>query len=151
MDQAEDPSEELVYDKGEQPDANDQGHCQYGCRNPFLARRPGHAPELGNDAADEISACHLLSRSFLLFVHQRITSQNWQGGQDSNLQQLVLETRTLPIELPPSTFVSGFVASARAKKMLHRVSRCGLWHRQKRQYLRSSNRSVVFCLFFCVL
>jgi hypothetical protein len=134
MDQAEDPSEELVYDKGEQPDANDQGHCQYGCRNPFLARRPGHAPELGNDAADEISACHLLSRSFLLFVHQRITSQNWQGGQDSNLQQLVLETRTLPIELPP-----------------YRVSRCGLWHRQKRQYLRSSNRSVVFCLFFCVL
>jgi len=26
-----------------------------------------------------------------------------------------------------------------------------LWHRQKRQYLLSSSRSVVFCLFFCVL
>jgi hypothetical protein len=30
------------------------------------------------------------------------TAKVWQGGQDSNLQQLVLETRTLPIELPPS-------------------------------------------------
>src|SRR5580704_2231374 len=61
-------------------------------------------------------------------------SKGWQGGQDSNLQQLVLETRTLPIELPP-----------------YRVSLCGLWQRQKRQYLLSSSRSVVFCLFFCVL
>jgi hypothetical protein len=26
-----------------------------------------------------------------------------------------------------------------------------LRHRQKRQYLLSSSRSVVFCLFFCVL
>jgi hypothetical protein len=60
--------------------------------------------------------------------------EGWQGGQDSNLQQLVLETRTLPIELPP-----------------YLVSLCGLWHRQKRQYLLSSSRSVVFCLFFCVL
>ncbi len=25
----------------------------------------------------------------------------WQGGQDSNLQPTVLETATLPIELPP--------------------------------------------------
>jgi hypothetical protein len=62
------------------------------------------------------------------------TFENWQGGQDSNLQQLVLETRTLPIELPP-----------------YRVSLCGLWQRQKRQYLLNSNRSVVFALFFCVL
>ena len=44
--------------------------------------------------------------------------EGWQGGQDSNLQQLVLETRTLPIELPP-----------------YLVSRCGLCERQKRQYL----------------
>jgi hypothetical protein len=134
MDQVEEPSEELVYDKGEQPDADDQRDRQYGRRNPFLARRPGYATKLGDDAADEVSTRHRLSRSLLLFVHQRITSQNWQGGQDSNLQQLVLETRTLPIELPP-----------------YRVSRCGLWQRQKRQYFRSSNRSVVFCLFFCVL
>jgi hypothetical protein len=111
MDQVEEPSEELVYDEGEQPDTDDQSDRQYGRRNPFLARRPRYAAKLGNDAADEVSTRHRLSRSFLLFVHQRITSQNWQGGQDSNLQQLVLETRTLPIELPPSTFVSGFVAS----------------------------------------
>src|SRR5271170_3510758 len=30
------------------------------------------------------------------------TAKIWQGGQDSNLQPTVLETATLPIELPPS-------------------------------------------------
>src|ERR1700684_2253830 len=29
------------------------------------------------------------------------TAKAWQGGQDSNLQPTVLETATLPIELPP--------------------------------------------------
>jgi hypothetical protein len=34
---------------------------------------------------------------------------------------------------------------------LYFVSRCGLWQRQKRQYLLSSSRSLVFFLFFVVL
>jgi hypothetical protein len=31
---------------------------------------------------------------------------SWQGGQDSNLQPTVLETATLPIELPPFGFAA---------------------------------------------
>jgi hypothetical protein len=31
----------------------------------------------------------------------RYTAKIWQGGQDLNLQPTVLETATLPIELPP--------------------------------------------------
>lgn len=134
MDHAKEPAEELVENEGEEADTNHKRDGEDRCRDPFLASRPRDAPQLCYDAADEIAACDRLGRSLLLFVHQRFTSEEWQGGQDSNLQQLVLETRTLPIELPP-----------------YLVSRCGLWHRQKRQYLLSSSRSVVFALFFCVL
>lgn len=41
--------------------------------------------------------------------------------------------------------------SASGLRLLYLVSRCERWHRQKRQYLLSSSRAVVFCLFFCVL
>jgi hypothetical protein len=51
----------------------------------------------------------------------RYTAKIWQGGQDSNLQPTVLETATLPIELPPfgwgSTllgFPVSFVTAAKA-------------------------------------
>ena len=64
--------------------------------------------------------------------------KNWQGGQDSNLQQLVLETGLYQLSYRPIRGLSGY-------------SSVGLWQRQKRQYLLSSSRSVVFCLFFCVL
>jgi hypothetical protein len=134
MDHVEEPPEELVEDEREETDAYDEDDRQHGCRDPLFARRPGHSPEFRDDPADEVASRKRLGRSLLLFVHQRFTSKSWQGGQDSNLQQLVLETRTLPIELPP-----------------YRVSLCGLWQRQKRQYLLSSSRSVVFDLFFCVL
>ena len=142
MNQVEEPSEELIDDEHEQPDADHQRDRENRRRDPLVAGRPRDAPKLRDHAADEIATRYGLGRSLLLFVHQRFTLKNvilsavegWQGGQDSNLQQLVLETRTLPIELPP-----------------YLVSLCGLWQRQKRQYLLSSNRSVVFCLFFCVL
>ena len=132
MDHAEEPAEDLVEDEREQTDADHQHDRQDRRRYPFLARRPRDAPKLRDDAANEVAACDRLGRSLSLFVHQWFTSKDWQGGQDSNLQQLVLETRTLPIELPPSTF-------SRSS-----ISRCGLWQRQKRQYLLSSSRSVVF-------
>jgi hypothetical protein len=41
----------------------------------------------------------LLSALFASATIQRSTS--WHGGRDSNPQQAVLETATLPIELPP--------------------------------------------------
>jgi hypothetical protein len=53
----------------------------------------------------------------LPYIRHPELAEGWQGGQDSNLQQLVLETRTLPIELPPSTLSSlamGLVTAAEA-------------------------------------
>ena len=35
------------------------------------------------------------------FIVALLPQKTWQGGQDSNLQPTVLETATLPIELPP--------------------------------------------------
>ena len=58
----------------------------------------------------------------------------WQDRRESNPQPPVLETGALPIELL-SYFVSLFAVCLR----------------QKRQYLLSSSRSVVFFRFFVVL
>src|SRR5271165_1362010 len=63
-----------------------------------------------------------------------ISSKVWQGGQDLNLQPTVLETATLPIELPP-----------------YRVSLWAVWHLHQRQYFFSSSRALVCCRFFIVV
>src|SRR5579872_1440574 len=65
------------------------------------------------------------------FHQYSISFEAWQGGQDSNLQPTVLETATLPIELPP-----------------YRVSLCPVCLRHQRQYLLRSRRADVCCRFF---
>jgi hypothetical protein len=47
--------------------------------------------------------------------------------------------------------VARVASLARNLPAIYFVSRCGLWQRQKRQYLLSSSRSLVFFLFFVVL
>ena len=44
--------------------------------------------------------CHPPCKIYLVFVGAS-EAQTWQGGRDSNPQPTVLETATLPIELPP--------------------------------------------------
>ena len=112
MDHVEQPAEELVEDEREKADADHERDRQDRRRDPLLPSRPRDAPQLRDDAAEEVATRERLSRFLLLFVHQRFISEDWQGGQDSNLQQLVLETRTLPIELPPSIPIIGFRGAA---------------------------------------
>ena len=140
MDHAEDPAEELVDDEREKADADHEHDRQDRRGDPLFARRPGDAAQLRDDAAEEVAARERLGRSLLLFVHQWFTYRKDLAGRTGlEPATTVLETATLPIELPPSAGV------------VYLVSRCGLWQRQKRQYLLSSSRSVVFCLFFDVL
>ena len=73
MDHAEEPSEELVEHESEQADADDQRNREHGRRNPLVASWPRNAPKFRDDAADEIASRDRLSRSLLLFVHQRFT------------------------------------------------------------------------------
>src|SRR5580658_6992452 len=54
-----------------------------------------------------------------LYVGRARSTKFWQGGQDSNLQPTVLETATLPIELPPSI-------RRAALGVLHRPASSGL-------------------------
>src|SRR5207302_4182444 len=52
--------------------------------------------------------------SFILHSSLCILHSRWQGGRDSNPQPTVLETATVPIELPPYAVVSSCSAAARA-------------------------------------
>ena len=191
----------MIGGSGVEPDDDDQTQCQQRRRNPFFARRPSdpahfrcdpgekclglrrsRSPAAGcrsgrRRAASRWASPSRLARPIDRWLHRCFQlKKDWQGGQDSNLQQLVLETRTLPIELPPSApgtrSATALRRSRRTRKfrrpdsfsLLRRlvarrlgavvtyfVSRWERWQRQKRQYLLSSSRSVVFCLFFWVL
>jgi hypothetical protein len=144
--ESEQESEELIDGVRVQPDNRHQGDREHRGGNPLLPRRPRDAPHLRNEAPQKLFRPHgaggtisgTLARAAsgwpIHFVVVTLLKKDWQGGQDSNLQPTVLETATLPIELPP-----------------YFVSRWDRWQRQNRQYLESSSRSLVCCLFFCVL
>lgn len=72
MDEIEEQAEELIEDVGEQADSDDQADRQHGRRDPFLARWPGNAPQLGDHTSNEILAGDSL-RCFFLLVHQRFS------------------------------------------------------------------------------
>jgi hypothetical protein len=54
MDQAKEPSEELVEKERKQADADDESDRQNRRGDPFLASRPRDAPELRDYTADKI-------------------------------------------------------------------------------------------------
>ena len=69
-----------------------------------------------------------------------------QGGQDSNLQQPVLETGTLPIELPPYGEIGR--AMLALLHFTYLVSLWPVWCLHHLQYFFSSKRAVVCWRFF---
>src|SRR5204863_5904948 len=92
---------------------------------------------------------------------RRDPAGGWQARRESNPQPPVLETGALPIELLAYIRADGRLLSAISRRLPavrslpvradYLVSRWAMCLRQKRQYLLSSSRSVVFFLFLVVL
>lgn len=78
MDQAEEPSEELIENPGKQTDADDQCDRQNSRRDPLFTRRPRDAPQFGDHASDKVLTGDSLSR-FFVFVHQRFSPEKLAG------------------------------------------------------------------------
>lgn len=102
MDEGENLREDPVRRIGVESDRDDEHDRQNRCRDPLFARGPGNATQLKPHPANEFAWVRPVTRwSRRCFTTHCDLSGNWQGGQDSNLQPTVLETATLPIELPP--------------------------------------------------
>src|SRR5271165_4177224 len=125
----EQESKQLVDSEGVESDHGDESDRQDRRRNPLLPRGPRDPAHLRDERAEKFldadrayravrtGALHgtrgcagtrgtarprRRSPSTRWPVHlPSFLRKNWQGGQDSNLQPTVLETATLPIELPP--------------------------------------------------
>src|SRR5579859_6661455 len=136
----EDPDRELADRRRPDRDDKDQADRHERRRHPLFAARPRHAFHLRHDRAQAVLerakaalaffdarfgrlipfriVLHILRRLAVgrildAFHDSRflLPATYWQGGQDSNLQPTVLETATLPIELPPYAAGTLLIAS----------------------------------------
>lgn len=101
MNERKEMCEDPVGDPSIQTDRDHENNRKHGCRYPLFASRPRDAAQLKPNSAHKFARTLSLDRTLnRRFIHQYLWKL-WQGGQDSNLQPTVLETATLPIELPP--------------------------------------------------